>query len=221
MEKKKEMETAATKDNGSPQDQNTHELVCKAFANDLSKYCSIIVAIHSILTMEVTRRAFMSLPYPDSPDYVIPDNSMTAMIHSFFLRRHRPKITGDNVPNDADQCNDKLRRIAKWLQWKCPDLFYFAEEGEDDDELEDDEEDDQENEEEEDDEDGSEQEDTEDDDEDGAEQEDAEDDAEDGSEEEQLGGEPVVALRDIRERLVKEVYVKGLKEEFLHNSNNL
>ena len=78
------METAVTKASGSPQDQNTHELVCRAFANDLSKYCSIIVAIHSILTMEVTRRAFMSLPYPDSPDYVIPDNSMTAMIHSFF-----------------------------------------------------------------------------------------------------------------------------------------
>ena len=93
-----------------------YELVCKAIDNDCSKYCSIIVAIQSILTMEVARRAFMSLPYPESSDYVIPDSSITALIHSFFLKRHRPRISGEDVADAVDQCSDKLGRIAKWLQ---------------------------------------------------------------------------------------------------------
>ena len=73
------------------QNENTYDLVCLGIPNE-SGTCYLSAVISSILTMDAIRRPFMNLPDPDSPHYCIPYDSMTALIHFFFLRRRRPKI---------------------------------------------------------------------------------------------------------------------------------
>ena len=104
--------------NESMQNEKTYDLVCLGFYN-CTGTCYLSVTLNCILTMEVTRRAFMNLPDPGSPDYHIPDDSITALIHFFFLKRRRPEI--------ADHCHRRCHkgilqllsdRIQNWIHWQ-------------------------------------------------------------------------------------------------------
>ena len=91
VRKKEKMAGNVGEASASLQNEKTYDLVCLGFYNEDSM-CYLNVTINSLLTMEVTRRAFMNLPDPDSPNYRIPDDSLTGMINFFFLHRRRPKI---------------------------------------------------------------------------------------------------------------------------------
>jgi len=99
--------------------ESRYDMVCLGVSNQ-SGTCYLSVAILSILTMDATRRAFMNLPDPDSPDYTIPDDTMTGTINLFFLQRRRPKRADYRLKRMPRLTQKHLTRIENWFHQVYP-----------------------------------------------------------------------------------------------------